>query len=159
MFNVLVMNEQEHNEAKMARWADKVLGQLPGQQAPATLAPRIRAAVARLKALPWYRRPWLQWPLGWRLLSLGLASSASAAISYWGLPAAPTVGSPADLVPGYHPTVTIAGAFATVAHGLFHAVAHAGTWTIAMGLAVAGALWCLSLGLGTVCWRLSVRDN
>ncbi len=153
------MNEHESNDGRMARWADQVLSQSPLQQAPATLLPRIRAAVARLQSLPWYRRPWLQWPLGWRLLSVGLASAASAAMSYWGLPQAPAVGSPADLVPGYHPTVTLASACATVAHGLFHALTHAGTWTVAIVLAVAGTLWCLSLGLGTVCWRLSVRDN
>ncbi len=159
MFNRLSMNKQERNEAQWAKWTDQVLTQLPAHSAPATLAPRIRAAVARLQVLPWHRRPWLQWPITFKCLSLAVVGATSTAVSYWVLPHAPVVPSASAVVPGYEPAVTIVGAFSTLSHGLFQALAHSGTGTMAVVLGTIGVFWCMSLGLGTACWRLSIREN
>lgn len=153
------MNEQERNEAHWARWTDQVLGQLPARPAPTTLAPRVRAAIARMQALPWYRRPWMQWPMAAKCLSLAVVGAASTAVSYWVLPHAPAVPSASAVVPGYQPAVTMVGAFSALSHGVFQALIHSGTGTMAVVFGTIGALWCMSLGLGTACWRLSIREN
>jgi hypothetical protein len=45
-------------EAKVSR----ELLQLPHLKAPATLLPRVMAAIQARQAQPWYRRPWHAWP-------------------------------------------------------------------------------------------------
>ncbi len=153
------MNEQERNEAQWAKWTDQVLTQLPAQSAPATLVPRIRAAIARVQALPWYRCPWLEWPVTFKCLSLAVVGATSTAISNWVLPHAPVVPSASAVVPGYQPAATVVGAFSTLSHGLFQALAHSGTATMVLVFGTIGLFWCLSLGLGTACWHLSTREN
>ena len=50
-----------------------------GRKAPATLLPRVMAAVARQQALPWYRRQWWSWPVAGRA-AYGLAVAGAAAL-------------------------------------------------------------------------------
>lgn len=45
------------------------LARLPSPVAPATLLPRVLAAVDAWLNRPWYARAWFTWPLGWQLLS------------------------------------------------------------------------------------------
>jgi hypothetical protein len=47
---------------------DRELRQLPMPRAPETLLPRVLAAADHLRG-PWYRRPWLTWPVGWQVAS------------------------------------------------------------------------------------------
>jgi hypothetical protein len=66
-------------ESDLDRALDRQLQELPGQKAPATLLPRVMAAVAhgsvaaRTPAVPapapWYLRPWLTWPRALRVAS------------------------------------------------------------------------------------------
>jgi hypothetical protein len=51
--------DEKRLEAEIAR----ALQGLPEQPAPATLLPRVLAAVQARAALPWRRRPWQTWPL------------------------------------------------------------------------------------------------
>ena len=54
------------------------LGALPGPKAPAALLSRIMADVQRLAGRPWYRRPWLAWPI-----SIQVASAAVLVAVVW----------------------------------------------------------------------------
>jgi len=48
------------------------LAHLPTPAAPATLLPRVMAAVQAWATRPWYERAWATWPLGWQVASLAL---------------------------------------------------------------------------------------
>ena len=53
-------------------------------RAPRTLLPSVLAAVAAARALPWYSRPWLSWPVALQALSIVLvAALGTAAWSLW----------------------------------------------------------------------------
>ena len=48
------------------------LAHLPSPAAPATLLPRVMAAVQAWATRPWYERAWTTWPIGWRVAALAL---------------------------------------------------------------------------------------
>ena len=52
----------------LERRVDAHLRKLPRPGAPATLLPRVMAAV-RAAARPWYQRDWFSWPAAWQALS------------------------------------------------------------------------------------------
>lgn len=153
------MKDQEQMEARMARWTEEALRQLPTQKAPGSLAPRVRAAIARLGAVPWYRQPWLNWPIQWRMLSAACVVLGIASVAVWGLPVTPAAPEPSAVVPGLQPAATLWGALTTLASALFGAVLHSGTWTAALVLGGLTTLWFLSLGLGTACWRIASVES
>ncbi len=64
---------------ELARLVDRELKRLPAPQAPATLLPRVMAAV-RARAGEAAPRTWMAWPLAWRL-----GSAAAAAVLIAGL--------------------------------------------------------------------------
>jgi len=43
---------------------------LRAPRAPGSLAPRVMAAVRAHQALPWYRRSWFSWPVGWQVVGV-----------------------------------------------------------------------------------------
>jgi hypothetical protein len=68
-----------------SRWAaelDRRLKDLPDRRAPATLAPRVMAAVRARAASPWYRRTWWQWPALAQGLSLLVFSALLGGLTW-----------------------------------------------------------------------------
>lgn len=63
-------------------WLDRQLRQLPDRPAPASLAPRVLAAVAARARRPWYRQPWFAWPRGAQVLALLVLSGALGSLTY-----------------------------------------------------------------------------
>ncbi len=61
---------------------DRRLRELPNRPAPASLAPRVLAAIQARARLPWYRRPWMQWPRGLQAGSLLLVSFVLGALTF-----------------------------------------------------------------------------
>jgi hypothetical protein len=64
------------------------LRRLPAPLAPATLLPRVLAAVEAWANRPWYARAWFTWPLGWQIASA--AALALAVYGIWNLPPLPS---------------------------------------------------------------------
>jgi hypothetical protein len=56
------------------------LRHLPGPLAPATLLPRVLAAVDAWARRPWYARAWFTWPLAWQLASVAFVVLAGYAM-------------------------------------------------------------------------------
>ena len=62
------------NPDDLERLIDGELKALPAPRAPRTLLPRVLAATAARRPVPWYARPWVAWPRAWQV------ASASAAV-------------------------------------------------------------------------------
>ena len=52
---------------------------LRAPRAPGSLSPRVMAAVRAHRALPWYRRSWFSWPVGWQVAGVVAALAMVAA--------------------------------------------------------------------------------
>src|SRR5262245_29896813 len=56
--------------ADLERTVHRELRRLPSPVAPATLLPRVLAAVQQWSQRPWYERAWFTWPIGWQVISV-----------------------------------------------------------------------------------------
>lgn len=70
--------------AELERLVDRELKALPAPHAPATLLPRVMAAVARPMGAP-QRAPsgWFTWPLSWRLATAAMLTAAVAGAAWF----------------------------------------------------------------------------
>lgn len=59
--------------ADLEREIHEALSRLPGPRAPRSLSPRVMAAVRAHEALPWYRKSWFSWPVGWQVAGVAAA--------------------------------------------------------------------------------------
>lgn len=133
-------------------WADRTLKQLPTRRAPASLAPKVLAAIQRQRALPWYRRPWFTWPKGFQVLSIATLTGLSTGV-VWAFSAAQTAAAPVitNVRTEASTAFSIVSAL-TQAAGLIVNEVPSYIWFTVLGmLAVA---WVSFLALGTACWRL-----
>jgi hypothetical protein len=158
------MNDNRRNEEKLAAWADQALQQLPARRAPATLAPRVLAALAKQRVLPWYRRPWLNWPRHLQLLSLVLFAGIIGALGWFLLPHAEalnvaTAKQTLALSEGVRPVSVTVGVLSTLGNALVLVLGNVKGWVLAAGLGALAFLYCSCLGLGTACWRLSAGNR
>jgi hypothetical protein len=53
--------------ADLEREIHEALMRLRAPRAPGSLSPRVMTAVRAHLALPWYRRSWFSWPVGWQV--------------------------------------------------------------------------------------------
>lgn len=81
------MTPSPENEQRLERTIHRTLRELPARRAPRSLESRVLAELARLEALPWWRRSFVHWPLPARLafllLSVGLVALVVVA-GIWG---------------------------------------------------------------------------
>ena len=121
---------------------------LPDPQAPPTLWPRVRVAVERRLAQPWYRRAWRDWPVTVRAASSGLVLVALAG----GLSVA--AGGP-ELLTRISALVRLFGTSATAGAGVLVAIAEGLRRALIEPLALYVLAWAFLTGtvvavLGTV---------
>lgn len=147
----------------LAAWADHTLKQLPQRRAPATLAPRVMAALARQRALPWYQQPWFRWPRHLQVLAFLLAGTLLAGLAWviaphgdtLSLESARLAASQLELV---KPVTTTFDTLGTLGHAGTLLLKNLSGWVLAAALGGAAVVWCSTLGLGTATWRLAA-DN
>lgn len=154
------MNDDRRNEEKLAAWADQALKQLPARRAPATLAPRVLAALAKQRALPWYRQPWLNWPRHFQVLSFVLFAGLLGAITWFLLPHADalTLANAKQTLAqteGGRSVFSVMGIFSTLGNAVLTVLRYTNAWVVAVALGALAFLWCSCVGLGTACWRLA----
>ncbi|MEW6158630.1 MAG: hypothetical protein AB1813_14450 [Verrucomicrobiota bacterium] len=77
------MNSDPSKEHELEQLIDRELHKLQDLSAPSTLLPRVLAAI-QLRALPWWQRPWLTWPVPFKLISLVLFLSITSLAVYGG---------------------------------------------------------------------------
>ena len=152
------MNSNYENELE-AR-IDSELKALRPLPAPASLAPRVMAAIERRSTVPWYRRSWQMWPAGLQAVSLvallamfgGLCFGASTLMhSAAGAAAMQKAGGWFSVLGTISRTLTVLTDAASLS------VHQLGTGVIAGCVAVLIMAWIACVGLGTVCVRLALR--
>lgn len=154
------MNPSRHTSGEdWEAWLDRRLRELPDRPAPASLAPRVLAAVAARARRPWYRRPWLEWPRPVQAASLLAVSFALGALTFallhlGELAAAESLG--AQLRVWWAPVEALAAALGSVVEAVGVLARHLQprVWLGLGGLAVLMYGTCLSVG--TLLYRLAV---
>lgn len=148
-----------------SRWEaelDQQLKHLPERRAPATLAPRVMAAIQARARQPWFRCTWWHWPPVAQVFSLALASVLLGGLTWLALHTDPgslvndmgvkAAAGLAPLAPLWSLVVSIARACA-----LLLAQAPPLAWFGAAAFLAAMYLSCI--GLGTILYRLSAQRS
>lgn len=157
------MNPSRHtSEGDWEAWLDRRLKELPDRPAPASLAPRVLAAVAARARRPWYRQPWFAWPRLAQVVSLVLLSGTLGSLTYallhLGELAAAGEGAASWRV-WWAPVEALGTALALVLEAVELAACRVdGRVWVALG-ALATLMYLTCVGLGTVLYRLVARPR
>ena len=157
------MNPANHSnyEKKLEDLVHRRLRQLPELEAPATLLPRVMAAIVARQQLPWWRRSWTTWPRGTRmgffvLLMLIALTMLGGGWQAWNTVAASRYG--VGLEQFLAPVLSLGQLVVVLAHGLSLTVK-----TLIMqpvfvaGLIAIGLMYLTCIGLGSACFRLVIH--
>jgi hypothetical protein len=145
---------------KLAELIHGELRQLPPVKAPATLAPRVLAAIEARANQPWWKKSWSDWPKWCRVLVLLFGVSIAGGLSYLAFYFGPelTLSAVGDLVAEWlsslKPAWETALALANATLLLFRSGGQLLWW---IGLVVVAMIYLTSVGLGTVCYRVALN--
>lgn len=134
----------------LERIVGDALTALPPPQAPASLLPRIMAAVGRSAERAWYLRGWLRWPLGWQTASVAAFLVVGAALfamlpPVWQQVGNSVVAPAAETVGRFEQTLRMASVLASTVLTICRAVAEP-LVKYAVVLLVAMGMICAALG-------------
>jgi hypothetical protein len=147
-------------EKKLAERIHVELRQLPLVKAPPTLVPRVRAAIEARAHCPWWKRSWSEWPRWCRALVLVAGLSVAFGLSYgaWYYGPSLTLSVAGEVVRGWLSPFKFAGeALLALANAAVVLVRTGGQLVLWTCLLVAGVIYLVSVGLGTVCYRLALN--
>ncbi len=143
-------------------WLEQQLRQLPNRPAPASLAPRVMAAVAARVRRPWYARPWLEWPRPWQAvsalaISLVLGMLAYALLHFRELAAPEAWG--AWLQVSRAPLDALGAAGQVLFEALERLTGRISPWVWTGFGMLAAIMYATCVGLGTLIYRLAIRHS
>ncbi len=150
------MNPAPEDQARLERLIHRTLRELPARPAPPTLEQRVRSAIARRAALPWWRQGFAHWPLAARaafaVLSAGTVKLVLllAAWATSGFESATKSETLAQPVAWFESARTVADAIGNSFALLFHSIP---TLWLYGGLAFCAAMYLALFGLGTAAYR------
>lgn len=151
------MNTREEQLLEAA--IDRELKALPPHRAPATLAPRVLAALARRAPRPWYRRAWQTWPWPLQVTSLAVLCAAftGLCLTAWQLPKLPPMASASRAIGGWLSSLEVFwSAAAALAAAAGHVLQSCSTATLVGIGAMLLLSYALCVGLTTVYVRLAL---
>ena len=152
---------ERNYEQELAERIGRELRQLPPPQAPATLAPRVLAAIEARARQPWWKKSWVHWPGGFSVVFLLGSLVLAGGVIYTGASLVPAISfTPVldglenrvgFLSPETWPLVSACGtAFAAV-------VRSGGSLFLWSALAAGAAMYLTCVGLGTLCYRVALN--
>ena len=137
---------------------DRELKELGELQAPDSLMRRVFTVLEDRAELPWYRRRWLYWPLGWQCAAASLLLVLVVGLGIGSLLLLRTDSIANALQPiqvwlsGLSAAGHAIGVLANAGGLLFKQL---GTGLIAACLVAAALLYAIGIGLGSLCFRLA----
>ena len=145
-------------EKNLESHLDRLLKELPELDAPQSLVPRVMTAIAAFKPLPWYRQPWLAWPLSLRVAAMVFLLALFGGLCTATFQLTRAAGF-ANAMQELGQTFSFLGSIWSVINVLLSAVIlvvkHLGTGFI-VGCCLTAALgYAVCIGLGTACVRLA----
>ncbi len=141
-------NPDNQLEAQM----DRELKSLPRLTAPATLSPRIMAAIAARTTAPWYHRPWPTWPVPLRATALVLLLAAFGGLCAAGSEA---LTATAGVAAGWFEGISVFWKAAGVLWGAVSLALKSLGPAFLIGMSLLLLLcYAACMGLGTICVRL-----
>jgi hypothetical protein len=152
---------KEPLESSLEQRMHELLRQLPDRPAPATLAPRVMAAIAARKTPQvWWRRPFWGWPWTLQVVVLFGVLAGLTGVIYWGGAWSPQLSvSPVfarisdlgtDLASLGRALLSLADAAALVLSTLLR------PWLM-VALGLIGVMYLCCLGVGTLFYRVAYR--
>ncbi len=156
----------KHNEKEtdpLARWADQTLRQVPARRAPAGFRAGVLAEIRRQAALPWYRRPWMQWSRHQRWLSALAFAGLAFVLLAFGLPTLEDAASQSavgrfasELTRSFTHLVT---GIQSLGEALQLSLTRIPSTYLAVGVAALAMIWVSTVGLGAACWRVATHSR
>ncbi len=147
-------------EKNLERWADAELKRLPNWSAPATLIPRVQAALAAVEARSGLSAAWSSWPAAGRMAFVTVLAVVSSALlwgSNWMIDwLRGSLGQTTWSVPWLERAVDVGGALFHASTVLVQSIGPVWCWT-AVGLSL--GLYLFSLAVGTACFRLATLQR
>ena len=150
------------NHDKLEQEISRELKALPELTAPAAVAGRVMAAIARRAQVPWYRRSWVAWPVAAQGTALAamLVLFGGLCLAGWEFSHAETTTQALHRAghwfSGFN---TIGSLFNIFADAALVVVKKLGTTFLVACLAVAALGYAIFLGLGTVYFRLAFAKH
>ncbi len=142
-----------NQDPQLAAMIQRATNDLPDIPAPATLLPRVMAAIRAQSARPWWQQSWEAWPTQIQTTSLVTLALFALALSFaggWAWQSAslpPLAGGWREALPAFGNTLLNA------ALSLFR---HTGTSWLLVGLTAVMLMYLTCVGVGTLCVRLVV---
>ncbi|MBM3880588.1 MAG: hypothetical protein FJ387_12875 [Verrucomicrobia bacterium] len=142
-------------------WDDELhrrLKELPDRPAPATLLPRVLAALEARARVPWYRRTWWHWPPAAQGLALLLASGLLGGLLWLALHAGELnlASAAGQRIGGWlaplSPLVSLGEALGRVVGSLTRQL---NGWVVGAAALLGSLVYVSGIGVGTACYRLA----
>ena len=131
---------------------------LPELKAPATLARRVMARIASRAELPWYRRSWQSWPIGWQAASFVALLLMFGGLTFgaWQLSESPGAAAAWQTTTAWLSGLSvICSTIHTLAGAALLAIQKLGTGVIVAGIALVLFAYLACIGLGTAAFRFA----
>ncbi len=152
------MNANRDKQTWLAAQTDALLKGLPPRTAPATLLPRVMAAIQTRPALPWFRQSWQSWPAALRFASLLvlLGFFGGLCVAGWQLPQTPAYTSATGHLSHWFLGVRgIWNVLAVLCEAVLAIGKHLPTGLVAACLVSLGLAYAVCVGLGAAWLRFA----
>lgn len=147
----------------LGQWAGQALRQIPQRSAPPGLATQILAELRCRANLPWYQRPWIQWPRPHKWFSALALAVVLVGTFGIGLPLLEDSASRSLVGQGVSQAFDYLGSLQaisiSVGRSLRLTLSHISTTTFTLATASLVAVWLSTLGLGALCWRATTQSR
>jgi hypothetical protein len=150
------------NDRQLELAISRELKSLPELAAPASLANRVMTVIESRLNVPWYRRPWVAWPVALRMASLAtmLALFGGLCFAGWELSRTEAIMSAMHRAGQWFSGLnTIGSLFNILAGSVALVVKKLGTVFIIACLIAAGLGYAICISLGTVYFRLAFEKR
>ena len=157
------MKPPPNDEDPLTGWTTQVLRQIQDRPAPAGFGIQVLAEIRRRANLPWYQRPWTDWPAPQKWFSALVFAALMIGVFQVGIPLLEDTAAET----AYGQKATTAWSSLSALRGVGISLVRAArlsleqvsTTHLTLALGSILAAWFSTLGLGAVCWRATAQPR